>query len=65
MKDPQSRHISRTVRDTEMTRCTFGDTNVFFYFPKFDRNRGSHWLHFCLYKLEAILSPPAFEILSI
>ena len=32
-----------------MTRCTFGDTNVFFYFPKFDRNRGSHWMHFCLY----------------
>ena len=31
-----------------MTRCTFGDTNVFFYFPNFDRNRGSHWMHFCL-----------------
>ena len=30
-----------------MTRCTFGDTNVFFNFPKFDRNRGSHWMHFC------------------
>ena len=30
------------VRDTEMTRCMFGNTNVFFYFPKFDRNRGSH-----------------------
>ena len=31
MKDPQSRqNISRKVRDTEMTRCTFGDTNVLF-----------------------------------
>ena len=29
-----------------MTRCTFGDTNVFFYFPKFERNIGSHWMHF-------------------
>ena len=36
------------VRDTEMTR-TFGDTNVFFYFSKFDRNRGSQWMQFCLY----------------
>ena len=34
-----------------MTRCTFGDTNLFFYFPKFDRNRGSHWMHFCLYTI--------------
>ena len=32
-----------------MTRCTFGDTNIFFYFPKFDRNRGSHWMHFCFF----------------
>ena len=30
-----------------MTRCTFGDTNVFFYSPKFDRNRGSHWTCIC------------------
>ena len=63
------------VRDTELTSCTFGDTNVFFYIPKFDRNRG--WMHFCLYMshcishvllftnlLAAILSPPAFEIPS-
>ena len=27
MKDPQSRQISRTVRDTEMTHRTFRDTN--------------------------------------
>ena len=32
-----------------MTRCTFGDTSVFFCFPKLDRNRSSHWMHFCLY----------------
>ena len=32
-----------------MAHCTFGNTNVFFYFPKFDKNRGSHWMHFCLY----------------
>ena len=32
-----------------MTRCTFGDTCVLFYFSKFDRNKGSHWMHFCLY----------------
>ena len=50
MKDPKIQpNISRTDRDTEMTRRTFGDTNVFFYFPQFDRNRGSHWMHFCLY----------------
>ena len=47
VKDLQSRQISRErLRDTEMTCCTFQDTNVFFYFPKFDRNRGSHWMHF-------------------
>ena len=48
MKDPQSSQISRdarTVRDAEMTRCAFGDT----YVLKFDRNRDSHWMHFCLY----------------
>ena len=27
-----------------MTHCTFRDTNVFLYFSKFDRNRGSHWM---------------------
>ena len=27
------------VRVMEMTHCTL-------YFPKFDRNRGSHWMHF-------------------
>ena len=42
-------NISRTVRDTEMTRSTFGDISVFFHSPKFDRNRGSRWMHFCLY----------------
>ena len=31
-----------------MTRFAFGDTNVFFRSPKFDRNRGSRWIHFCL-----------------
>ena len=31
-----------------MTCCTFRDTNyIFFYFSKFDRNRGSHRMHFC------------------
>ena len=40
-------NISRTVRDTKMTRCTFGDTNVFFHSPTFDRNRDSRWMHFC------------------
>ena len=35
MKDPQSRQISRErLRDAEMTRCTLGDNNVIFYFPK-------------------------------
>ena len=29
-----------------MTCCTFGDTSVFYYFLKFDRNRGIHWMHF-------------------
>ena len=62
-------NISRMVRDTEMTRCMFGDTNVFFYFPKFDRNRGSHWMHFCLYMSHRISHVPLFttelaEILS-
>ena len=55
-----------------MTRWSFGDTNVFLHFPKFDRNRGSPWMHFCLYmshrilhvllfanQLSAILPPPA------
>ena len=43
-------NISRTVKDTKMTSCTFGDTNVFFHSPKFDRNRGSHWMHFaCIF----------------
>ena len=27
-------HISRTVRDTQMTQCRLGDTNVFFSCPK-------------------------------
>ena len=36
-------NISKTVRDTKMTRSTFRDVNVFFYFPKFDRNRGNHY----------------------
>ena len=50
MKDPKIRpNISRTDRDTEMTRRTFGDTSVFFYFPQFDRNKGNYWMHFCLY----------------
>ena len=31
---------------SEMIRCTFGDTNVFFYFPKFGRNRDNRWMHF-------------------
>ena len=44
-------NISSTVRDMEMTRCTFGDTNVSFHYPKFDRNRGSRWMHFaCIYE---------------
>ena len=37
-----------------MTHRTSGDTNVFFYFPKFDRNRGIHWMHFCLYMSHSI-----------
>ena len=35
-------NISRTVRDTEMIRSTFGDINVF-HSPKFDRSKGSRW----------------------
>ena len=35
-------NISRTVRDADITRSTFGEINVFFHSPKFDRNRGSH-----------------------
>ena len=44
-----------------MTRCTLGDTYVFFYFPKFDRNRGSHWMHFCPY----LSHHPMFSCLQI
>ena len=29
-----------------MTRSTFGDINVFFHSPKFDRNRSSGWMRF-------------------
>ena len=29
-----------------MTRCMFGDANVFFHSLKFDSNVGSHWMHF-------------------
>ena len=71
-------NISRTVRDREMTRSTFGDISVIFHSPKFDRNRGSQWMHFCLYmshrishvllftnKLSVILPTPSIEIPSI
>ena len=55
MKDLHSRaNISKTVRDTKMTRSTFWDVNVFFYSPKFDRNRGNHWVHFCLYMCNTV-----------
>ena len=50
MKDLQSKaNISRMVQDTKMTCSMFGDINVVFHSMKFDRNRGSHWMHFCLY----------------
>ena len=71
-------NISRTVRDTKMTCYTFGDTIDFFHSTKFDRNRCSRWMHFCLYMsycishvflftndLSAILPLPAIEIPSI
>ena len=38
-----------------MTRCTFGNTNVFFYFPKFDRNRGSHWMYYMSHRISHVL----------
>ena len=42
-------NISRMVRDTEMTHCTFVDNNVIFHSPKLDTNKGIRWMHFCLY----------------
>ena len=39
-------NISKTVRDTKVTRSKFWDVSVFFYSPKFDRNEGNHWMHF-------------------
>ena len=43
---PVQANILRTVEDTNVTHYTFEDNNVFSYFPKFERERCSRWMHF-------------------
>ena len=53
-------NILRTVRDMEMTGSTFGNINVFFHSPKFDRNRGSCYTVFCMFSCLQINCQPCY-----